>query len=127
MSTTTTEADGVCPGDRARFFNPNDAHYLRVVVMAFWSLAPPSAEAFYINPFSLQLNITGINALQAAILAAIQGQDGAGSIVSVTYIGNGGIEMSPADVSAAGWRVLNLPMTLPVFYEPPVMMPKPTS
>ena len=126
MSTTTTEGDGICPGDRALFSNPDDTHYLRVVVMAFWQASPPSAEPFYITPFALQLNLGGIEALQAAILSAMQAQDGAGSVVSVTYIGHGAIEMSDADVTAAGWRVLtSLPVATPVFSEPIIFIPSP--
>lgn len=103
----TPQQSVICPGQQA-MFEGQGAHYLRVVFMAYWADAMPSAEVFYITSsgYQIKLNPRSIAGLEGYITDVLH-QHGNMRAQRMTYLGYSGVEMTREDLERASWRVVS--------------------
>lgn len=94
----------ICPGQMTLMDN-GDKHFLRVVFMCYWMNGQPSTEVFYVTDHPIRLNPTSIEAFEKDVLELMHNFSETRAM-KLTYIGYSGIEMSPSDVTAAGWHMI---------------------
>src|SRR3954469_8202914 len=95
----------ICPGQRAMFKHGN-AHFLRVVFMAYWQNASPSSEVFYLTGYPMHLSPTEISMLEDAVAQIMMMyEDVSDRLLRLTYLGYSGVEMSESEIETADWRV----------------------
>ena len=84
--------------------------YYRTVFTVYWEDASPSTELFYlIGP--VQFSPVSIRTMEQFILTQMQDWYSPRAL-TVIYVTHGAVEMSAADIAAAGWRVIDL-LTIP--------------
>lgn len=117
-------SDAICPGQKALFQNDGSNHYLRVVFLVYWQDAMPSAGVFYLHEHPFVLSIGGIADLQNDVMTVLKANTTGAAPLQAIYLGYEGVEMTPSDVTAAGWHVLS-PFPAPTPEPVPTPTPSP--